>query len=219
MNKQLIIALDVDSIDKAKHLVDALFPSVDIFKVGSQLFVNSGPAVIDYINKKKKKVFLDLKFYDIPNTVEKACIEAARHRVFMLTLHASGGFDMMSKAQTAVRKMKKSPLLVGVTVLTSKEDKNAKTTVLELAKLSQEAGLNGVVCSPKETWLVKKVCGAKFIVVNPGIRPVWAAVGDQRRFTTPKEAIQSGADFIVVGRPVTEAEDPAEAAKKIMEEI
>ena len=219
MQNKLIVALDVDSLDKAKHLVDVLSPSVRIFKVGSQLFVNSGPAIIDYINKKKKKVFLDLKFYDIPNTVEKACIEAARHKVFMLTLHASGGFEMLSKAQSALKRMKKKPLLVGVTVLTSKEDKNAKTTVLELAKLSQKAGLNGVVCSPKETWLVKKVCGTKFIVVNPGIRPTWARAGDQKRFTTPKEAIQAGADFIVVGRPITEAANPSEAAKKILEEI
>jgi len=219
MNNQLIVALDVNSFEKAKKLVDELSLYVNVFKVGSQLFTDCGPKIIDYITRKKKKVFLDLKFYDIPNTVEKAVLAAAKHRAFMLTLHASGGFEMLRRAKNAFKGMKRRPLLVAVTVLTSKDEKNTKTRVLDLAKLSRKAGLNGIVCSPRETWLVKKVCGKNFIVVNPGIRPLWAAKDDQKRIATPKEAIKGGADFIVVGRPITEARDPILAAKKILEEL
>lgn len=218
MNR-LIVALDVDSFEKAKDLIDQLSPYVNIFKVGSELFAAEGLKIIEYLDKKKKKVFLDLKFYDIPNTVEKAVAAAARHKVFMLTVHASGGEDMLRQAKKACAGMKKKPLIIGVTVLTSKDEKNAKTKVLELAKLCKKIGLSGIVCSPQETWLVKKVCGKSFIVVNPGIRPAWAAKDDQKRITTPGEAIQNGADFIVVGRPITKAEDPAEAAKKVLEEL
>ena len=219
MKNKLIVALDVNSFAQAKRLIDKLSSHVNIFKVGSQLFTACGPKIIDYINRKKKKVFLDLKFYDIPNTVEKAVLSAAKHKAFMLTLHASGGFEMLRRAKNAFKGMKKRPLLVAVTVLTSKDEKNTKTKVLDLAKLSKKAGLNGIVCSPRETWLVKKVCGKNFIVVNPGIRPVWAAKHDQKRITTPKEAVKSGADFIVVGRPITEVENPDIAAKKILEEL
>jgi len=216
MIDKIIVALDVNSFEKAKELVDKLSPHVNIFKVGSQLFVNSGLEIIKYINKKKKKTFLDLKFYDISNTVEKACIEAARHNIFMLTIHAQGGFEMLERAAGGLRGRKKKPLLLGVTVLTSMDDKNAKQKVLELAKLAQKAGLNGIVCSPQETWLVKKVCGKKFIVVNPGIRPDWAGKDDQKRITTPKQALKNGADFIVIGRPITQAKDPVLAVKRIM---
>jgi orotidine-5'-phosphate decarboxylase len=219
MKNKLIVALDVNSFEKAKKLVDELAPYVNIFKVGSELFTSSGPKIIDYINRNKKKVFLDLKFYDIPNTVEKAVAAATKHKAFMLTLHASGGYEMLKCAGKVFKGMKKKPLLVAVTVLTSKDEKNVKTKVLDLAKLSKKAGLRGIVCSPQETWLVKKVCGKNFIVVNPGIRPLWAAKGDQKRVTTPEEAIKNGADFIVIGRPITKAEDPVSAVKKILEEI
>jgi len=231
MKDKLIVALDVDSFEKAGRLIDILSPYVNIFKVGSQLFVNSGPSIVEYINRKKKKVFLDLKFYDIPNTVEKACIEASRHKVFMLTIHSEGGPDMLKRAVRCMKKRKKRPLLVGVTVLTSKEDKDAKQKVLELAKVSKKAGLNGIVCSSRETWLVKKTCGKNFIVVNPGIRPKWygkddlsseakhgryLAKEDQKRVATPEEALKNGADFIVIGRPITEAQDPAMAVERIL---
>ena len=219
MQNKLIVALDVDSFEKAKELIDKLSGLVNIFKVGSELFVAEGAKIIDYLNEKKKKVFLDLKFYDIPTTVEKAIISAARHKVFMLTIHASGGESMLRQAKKACIGLKKKPLIVGVTVLTSKDEKNAKTKVLELAKLCKKMGLSGIVCSPQETWLVKKVCGKSFIVVNPGIRPSWAAKDDQKRITTPQEAIKNGADFIVVGRPITKADDPAEAAEKVLQEI
>jgi len=219
MQSKLIIALDVDSFDKAKKLIDKLSPYVNVFKVGSELFTACGGQITDYINKKKKKVFLDLKFHDIPNTVGKAVLAAAKHKVFMLTLHASGGLEMLKCAKSAFSGMKKKPLLVAVTVLTSKDEKNAKTKVLELAKLSRRAGLNGIVCSPRETWLVKKVCGKRFITVNPGVRPLWAKSNDQKRITTPSEAVKNGTDFIVVGRPVTTAKDPVLAVRKILEEI
>ena len=219
MKNRLIVALDVNSFEKAKKLIDKLAPYVNIFKVGSELFTSAGPKIIDYINRNKKKVFLDLKFYDIPNTVEKAVAAATKHKVFMLTLHASGGYEMLKCAEQVFKGMKKKPLLVAVTVLTSKDEKNVKTKVLDLAKLSKKAGLRGIVCSPQETWLVKKVCGKDFIVVNPGIRPLWAAKGDQKRVTTPEEAIKNGADFIVVGRPITEAKNPVSAAKRILEEL
>jgi len=219
MKNRLIVALDVNSFEKAKKLIDKLAPYVNIFKVGSELFTSAGPKIIDYINRNKKKVFLDLKFYDIPNTVEKAVAAATKHKVFMLTLHASGGYEMLKCAEQVFKGMKKKPLLVAVTVLTSKDEKNVKTKVLDLAKLSKKAGLRGIVCSPQETWLVKKVCGKDFIVVNPGIRPLWAAKGDQKRVTTPEEAIKNGADFIVVGRPITKAKNPVSAAKRILEEL
>jgi len=219
MKNSLIVALDVNSFEKAKKLIDKLAPYVNIFKVGSELFTSAGPKIIDYINRNKKKVFLDLKFYDIPNTVEKAVAAATKHKVFMLTLHASGGYEMLKCAEQVFKGMKKKPLLVAVTVLTSKDEKNVKTKVLDLAKLSKKAGLRGIVCSPQETWLVKKVCGKDFIVVNPGIRPLWAAKGDQKRVTTPEEAIKNGADFIVVGRPITKAKNPVSAAKRILEEL
>lgn len=218
MYKKLIVALDVDSFDKAKKLIDKLAPYVSVFKVGSELFTSCGPKIIDYINKKRKKVFLDLKFYDIPNTVKRATLAAAKHRVFMLTLHTSGGFDMLKEASGALKGKKQKPLLVGVTVLTSKKARGS-SEVVKLARLAKKSGLDGVVCSAKETRQVKKACGKDFIVVNPGIRPAWAEKQDQKRVATPEEAIRNGADFIVIGRPITEAKDPVEATKKILAEI
>ncbi|MGB2705390.1 MAG: orotidine-5'-phosphate decarboxylase [Candidatus Omnitrophota bacterium] len=220
MKAKLIVALDVDSFDKARRLVDKLSPYVNIFKVGSELFTACGPKIINYVNKKRKKVFLDLKFHDIPNTVGKATVAAAKHKVFMLTLHAAGGFDMLKKAANALKGRRKRPLLVGVTVLTSKADKDVKKEVLKLAKITKKAGLNGIVCSAKETRYVKKACGKEFIAVNPGIRPAWTRKeDDQKRVATPKEAIKNGADFIVIGRPITKAKNPAFATKKILEEL
>ncbi|UCD54676.1 MAG: orotidine-5'-phosphate decarboxylase [Candidatus Omnitrophota bacterium] len=219
MRNRLIVALDVNSFDKAKKLVDKLSPYVNIFKVGSRLFTVCGPKIINYINKKRKKTFLDLKFFDIPNTVEGAVRAAAKYGVFMTTLHISGGFDMLKKAAGALKGKKKKPLLVGVTVLTSKAGKDIAKEVIKLALIAKKAKLDGVVCSPKETRQVKRACGNKFIVVNPGIRPLWAMRGDQRRVTTPEKAIENGADFIVVGRPIIKAKYPSLAAQKILEEM
>ena len=217
MKNKLIVALDVNSFGKAKKLIDKLSPHIRTFKVGSELFTSAGPKIINYINKKRKKVFLDLKFYDIPNTVKKAVLVAAKHKVFMLTLHATGGSDMLKEAVKALRSRKRKPILVGVTVLTSKADKNAKREVMKLARVAKSAGLDGIVCSAKETKRVKKALGRKFIAVNPGIRPKWAEKDDQKRVTTPKQAVKNGADFIVIGRPITQAKNPATAARKILD--
>lgn len=219
MKNKIIVALDVDTFEKAKKLVDRLSSYADIFKVGSELFVSTGPRIIEYINRKRKKVFLDLKFYDIPNTVANALLAATRKNIFMTTLHASGGYDMLKKASLSVRNIKKKPILLGVTVLTSKKLLSQDKEVAKLAALSKKAGLNGIVCSPKETKKIKKLLGKNFIVVNPGIRPLWARKNDQARITTPKEAIENGADFIVIGRPITKAKDPVRAIKKIIEEL
>lgn len=219
MKNKLIVALDVNSFEKAKKLIDKLSPHVNVFKVGNELFVNSGPKIINYINKKRKKVFLDLKFFDIPNTIRRAVLSAARLNVFMLTLHISGGSEMLKEAVSAVKGKKRKPLLVGVSVLTSTAGKNAGKEVVKLAKIAKAAGLDGVVCSAKETRQVKKACGKKIIVVNPGIRPIWAARGDQKRVTTPNAAIENGANFIVVGRPITQADDPKVAVRDILKEM
>ncbi len=219
MKNKLIVALDVSSFKKAKKLVDRLSPCVNIFKVGSELFTCCGPQILRYITKKRKKIFLDLKFFDIPNTIEKACLAAARHNVFMLTLHASGGREMLKKAADAFGGNKKRPLLIGVTVLTSMKTKNVTKDVIKLVGIAKKAGLDGVVSSPKETKQIKKTYGKKMVIVNPGVRPAWAKKDDQKRITTPKEAIQNGADFIVVGRPITKAKDPQKAAKNILKEM
>ena len=219
MKNKLIVALDVNSFEKAKKLIDKLSPYVNVFKVGSELFVSSGLKIIKYLNKKRKKIFLDLKFYDIPNTVEKAVLTCAKNNIFILTVHATGGFDMLKKASRALKKMKKKPLLLGVTVLTSKKTANTAREVLNLAKLAKKSGLNGIICSPKETKQIKKSLGKKFLVVNPGIRPSWSKKDDQKRITTPKEALENGADFIVVGRPIVKAKNSIKATKMILSEM
>lgn len=233
MKNKLIVALDVSSFEKAKKLIDGLSPYVNIFKVGSELFTACGPKVIKYLRKKRKKIFLDLKFHDIPTTVGKAVLAAAGHNVFMLTLHAAGGADMLKKAKGMLKGKKRKPMLLGVTVLTSKSPEDAGKKTLRLAKSAKKAGIDGVVCSAKETRYVKNACGKTFIVVNPGIRPLWARKDlssvakhskylakedDQKRVATPAEAIENGADFIVVGRPITKAGNPALAAKRILKE-
>lgn len=212
---KLIVALDVDTLKEAKDLVDKLYPSVKIFKVGSQLFTACGPEAVKMIAQKGAKVFLDLKSHDIPNTVKKAVEVAAKLEVFMLTVHLSGGKEMLQAAASVVNR----PKIVGVTVLTSQSEDGTANKVLELAKLAKNSGLDGVVCSVSETKMIKKELGKDFIVVNPGIRPKDSSSNDQKRVATPKEAIDAGADFIVVGRPVIQAEDPQQAALNIFKEL
>jgi len=219
MDSKLIIALDVDSLAKAKQLITKLYKHVRVFKVGSQLFTACGPEVISYIKKKKCEVFLDLKFFDIPNTVEKAVLAAAAKGVFMVTLHATGGRDMLKRASASLRGKRKRPLLVGVTVLTSKNASGTSGEVLRLAGIAKKCGLDGIVCSPEETEPVKKEYGRKFLVINPGIRPRWAVKNDQKRIATPRGAIRKGCDFLVIGRPVIKARDPVVAVKKILNEM
>ena len=230
---RLIVALDVDTKEKALALVDKLRKDVRIFKIGSELFTSCGPDIVRQVQDKGCAVFLDLKFHDIPNTVARSAASAVKMGVFIFNVHASGGADMMKKAATAAgeeasRLKISKPKVIAVTVLTSMDENNLKKVgvddnmeaqVLRLAGLAKESSLDGVVASPEEIKPVRKALGKDFIIVTPGVRPSWAAVNDQKRVATPKEAINSGADFIVVGRPIIEAADPAQAARKALEEI
>ena len=227
---QLIVALDVATLDEAKKLVRALDGIVDTFKVGSQLFTACGPEVVRYLLREGKEVFLDLKFHDIPNTVAGALAAAVNiteggRGIMMCTLHALGDLEMLEAAAQAARKEAritgvKRPLLVAITVLTSEARKdNIPRLVLERAALAKQAGLDGVVASSQEAALIRREFGKDFVIVTPGIRPKGSAAGDQKRVTTPADAIANGSDFLVVGRPVVNAPDPAAAAKQILKEI
>ncbi len=232
-SEKLIVALDYAYENEARELVGQLGDTVSYYKVGLELFLNTRGSIIDYLKHKDKKVFLDLKFHDIPNTVAQAAAWAASFGVDMFTLHASGGAEMMrtsveNVSDICARMNIKMPQMVGVTILTSFDEAGIARvgykdsigdTVLNLAKLCQESNMRGVVCSPHEVAQIKQVCGSNFLTVCPGIRPVWAAKGDQKRITTPSDAIKIGVDYMVVGRPITKAKDPQEAAFKIVEEI
>jgi orotidine-5'-phosphate decarboxylase len=187
---------------------------VDVFKVGSQLFTRVGPRIIEFLHEQQKECFLDLKFHDIPNTVAKAVESAAALRVRMLTLHVSGGAEMLQAAAA----VPSHPLLLGVTVLTSVGG-DVQAEVLRLAELARECGLNGVIASPREIQPIRESCGSDFLIVTPGIRPARAEAGDQQRVMTPAEAITAGADYIVIGRPIIAAIDPARAAADIVTQI
>lgn len=231
--ERLIIALDVDTGGKALQLVDELKGEAAFFKIGFELFSSCGPDIVREVAKRGCRIFLDLKFHDIPNTVSKASVAATRLGVFMLNLHALGGYDMMKKTADAVKveaeRLKiERPRIIAVTVLTSMDQaaldkvgigRKVDEEVAALAALAKSAGLDGVVASPREARMIRDKQGGDFLIVTPGVRPVWATEGDQKRISTPKEAIASGADYIVVGRPITEAKDPREAARKIKEEI
>ncbi|MGB2630363.1 MAG: orotidine-5'-phosphate decarboxylase [Candidatus Omnitrophota bacterium] len=230
---RLIVALDVDSTPEAEKLIEVLSPEADIFKVGIAPFTGYGEKILGKLREKGKKVFLDLKFHDIPNTVRNAARIAAKHGVFMMNFHCLGGKSMLEAARKGAEEGSASsghekPLLLGVTILTSMTEADLQALgmaggieekVMELAALAKNCGLNGVVASAKETRLIKSSLGKGFLVVTPGVRPTWAAAGDQKRVLTPKQAVAEGADYIVVGRPIIHADDPAEAARKIVEEI
>jgi len=230
---KLVVALDVENLNSAKGLVEKLYPEVRIFKIGSQLFTAAGPAAVEAVRAAGAKVFLDLKFHDIPNTVSNAVRVATRLGVFMLNVHVQGGFDMMRQAVIAAKeeagKLKiERPIILGVTVLTSMGEKDlkdleirkgVKSQVTYLAKLAKDAGLDGVVASADEIQPIRWSCGDDFIILTPGIRPEWAQKGDQKRTATPKDAIQLGANYIVVGRPILQAQDPRDAARKVLAEI
>ncbi|MDD4908528.1 MAG: orotidine-5'-phosphate decarboxylase [Candidatus Omnitrophica bacterium] len=221
---KLITALDVDSFEKSRKLVDLLFPEVKIFKVGLQLYLACGDKIIRYINKKGGKVFLDLKFHDIPNTVGRASAEIVKLGVLMFNVHAQGGKDMMRQARIdadkeAKRLRKKRPVILGVTVLTSQQDTSTTVRVMELAREAREAGLDGVVCSANEAVVIRRGFGREFIIVTPGIRPAGAQVNDQKRISTPAQAKSCGVDYIVVGRPIIEADKPLKAAQGILADV
>ena len=210
--KKLIVALDVNDREKAMRLVAELSPYADIFKVGPILFLKEGKEIVRKIKDAGREVFLDLKFHDIPATVQRSVESAREIGVYSLTLHSAGGREMMCAASSVQNR----PKLWAVTVLTSQNTKPEE--VVKRAILAKESGLNGVIASPLEIEAIKNACGKDFIVVTPGIR-IQETKDDQKRVATPSSAIKAGADFIVVGRPIIEASNPAEAAKKISEDI
>jgi orotidine-5'-phosphate decarboxylase len=226
---RLIVALDVDTVGQCAALVERLEGLVGHFKIGSQLFTAAGPAAVDAVQKRGGRVFLDLKFHDIPNTVAAAAREAAALGVFMLNVHASGGVAMMRAAADAVAASPGRPLAIAVTVLTSLDRHTLATQmgivssveghVLSLARLARDAGLDGVVASPNEIRAIRGQMGPGFVVVTPGVRPAGAAADDQARTATPGAAVQAGAHYLVVGRPITAATDPAAAARAILAEM
>ena len=231
MNK-LIVALDVDTVDAARRLADALRGTVGGFKIGSRLFTGHGPAFVEELVARGDRVFLDLKFHDIPNTVAGAVAAATRLGVWMVNVHACGGLEMMRAARQAAddeaaKSMNGPPLVIGVTVLTSFTPDGLAATgvssaipdqVRRLALLAQEAGLDGVVASPQEIGLIRDACDPRFEIVTPGIRGVDDGMGDQNRTASASGALAAGASYIVVGRPIIAAADPRVAALKIAEE-
>ncbi|MDD4957388.1 MAG: orotidine-5'-phosphate decarboxylase [Candidatus Omnitrophica bacterium] len=225
---RLIVALDVEDHDSARRMVDLLAGEVDIFKVGIAPFTGYGDGILRHLEALGKKVFLDLKFHDIPNTVRNAAREGTKKHVFMMNFHCLGGKAMLEAAVQGAGTSKDRPLLLGVTILTSMGEAEFKELgmsgtvtdkVLELARIARDAGLDGVVASAKEAARIKKDIGGDFVVVTPGVRPEWSVAGDQKRVLTPSAAINEGADYLVVGRPILEAEDPREAARKILNEM
>ena len=225
---RLIVALDVPGAQEALALAARLDPALCRLKVGKELFTRAGPDLIERLTGQGFDVFLDLKFHDIPNTVAAACRAAAELGVWMLNVHAQGGRRMLEAAREAVAASARPPLLIAVTVLTSLEQDDLKELgltlpsehlALRLARLSQAAGLDGVVCSAREAAALKRALGQDFILVTPGIRPAGAAAGDQRRVMTPRDAVAAGADYLVVGRPVSRAADPAAAARLLAAQI
>lgn len=230
---RLIVALDTPSTAKALRLVNLLKGQVNLFKVGLTAYTSGGKELVEAIKVMGSEVFLDLKLFDIPHQIGGAVQEITKLGVKMFTIAAFGGIDMMNKAVRAAQKEVRgkqptSPLIIGVTVLTSLNEASLRKLGVEkapadeavhLATLAKQAGLDGVVTSGEEIEAIKKACGQDFLVIVPGVRPLGAAYGDQRRVVGPKEALQRGADYIVVGRPITEAEDPVAAAKGIIEEV
>jgi orotidine-5'-phosphate decarboxylase len=224
--ERLIVAIDVPDESLAMVLVDALAGEVGMFKVGSQLFTAAGPGVVRSIVARGEHVFLDLKFHDIPNTVAGAVASAAQLGVSLLTVHGLGGRAMLEAAAGATPAM--GMRLLAITVLTSHDAKSLGEVgvvrpldeeVRELARLARAAGIDGVVASPHEVALLREACGSDLLIVTPGIRPAGAKAGDQARAATPGKALAAGADYLVVGRPITEAADPAAAARAIVREM
>lgn len=229
---RLIVAIDTDNFDKAKELIDQLEDSVDIFKVGLEQYVATKGKTVDYLKEKGKKVFLDLKFHDIPNTMKNAVRAAVRDNVWLITIHVSDLESMRQCALVAKEEAEKlnieKPIIVGVTVLTSLSNTDLQdigcnmTTeelVIKRAKLAKKAGIDGIVCSAKEVDKIVKVCGADFVTVCPGIRLSTSSLEDQKRVVTPAQAIKNGARYLVVGRPITQSKNPKQSAIDIVREI
>jgi orotidine-5'-phosphate decarboxylase len=223
---KIIIALDVPYTDSALRLIDTLGEAPALCKIGLELFTSQGPSVVKAVQSRGSRVFLDLKFHDIPNTVAHAVKSAAGLGVAMTTLHASGGPVMLEAAAKAAEGS--DLLLLAVTVLTSMDSAQLGSTgisvepkdqVLRLATLASSAGIGGIVCSPLEVTTIRGSLGNNLRIVTPGVRPTWAAAGDQKRVMTPIEAIKAGSDWLVIGRPITAAENPSEAYAKVVAEL
>ena len=218
MTSKIIVALDYEKESDALALVDQIDPNLCRLKVGKEMFTTLGMNFVKQLHQRHFDVFLDLKYHDIPNTVARAVRSAADLGVWMVDLHASGGLRMMEEAKRILEPYgKDAPLLIAVTVLTSMEDldllqiginASPMEQVLRLAHLTQRAGLDGVVCSPQEVEILRNACGEEFKLVTPGIRPTGADFGDQRRVMTPTAAIRAGSDYLVIGRPITKADNP-----------
>ncbi len=233
VRNRLIVALDVATMAEVRHLVETLGDAVTYYKVGMQLFYSVGMDCLHYLQAQGKEVFLDLKMHDIPNTVAQGAASLTRLGVAMINVQAAGGPAMMRAAADKVAETAKHlniprPRLIAVTVLTSMDAaewatlRNAATIpdqVVHLAKMAQEAGLDGVVASPQEAGLIRAACGSDFAIVTPGVRPQGAALNDQSRVATPAEALKAGAHYLVVGRPITAAQQPRAAALAILEEM
>ena len=234
MSPKVIVALDYGEMKPVKEIVKKIGSAADWYKVGLELFVSCGPEALDFLRSEGKKIFLDLKFHDIPNTVSGALLSSLQYGVDMVNVHAQGGVEMMKTSALALREESAKrgvtpPLVIAVTLLTSLDEayliKNklgfagAEDYVLHLAETVKEAGLDGVVSSARETSVIKSVLGKDFITVTPGIRPADSSTDDQKRVVTPLDAKKLGTDFIVVGRPITKAADPFLAASRIKEEM
>ena len=225
---KIIVALDYPDQEPALQLVNQLSPELCRLKIGKELFTAAGPQLIETVKDKGFEVFLDLKFHDIPNTVAKSCEAAARLGVWMVNVHALGGKKMMQAACEAVAKFDKPPRLIAVTILTSMDEQDIaeiglrgspEENVISLARLAKASGLDGVVCSPKEVNQLRQQLGEEFCLVTPGVRPQGADQDDQKRTMTPKQALRSGASYLVIGRPITKADDPLQALTVICTEI
>jgi orotidine-5'-phosphate decarboxylase len=227
-DSKIIVALDFPNAAQALTLVDQLEPELCKLKVGKELFTAEGQDLVRELVKRGFKVFLDLKFHDIPNTVASACSVAADLGVWMMNVHASGGRKMMETAANRLAQLQSRPLLIGVTILTSLSEEEIheigytgtpEDNVLRLAKLAESSGLDGVVCSPLEAAPVREVVNDSFQLVTPGVRPVFASTDDQKRIMTPADALKAGASYLVIGRPITAADDPMKNLQLILEEI
>ena len=225
---RLIVALDVSSATQARQIVQSIGESASTYKIGKQLFTAEGPQIVRDLVSSGRKVFLDLKYHDIPNTVAAAVTEASKLGVSMLTIHASGGSKMLKAAAEAAAQSGSKPMVLAVTVLTSLSDSDfaelgipsdVQTQVLRLGSLAVNAGCGGLVASAKEAAELRRELGEGFAIVTPGVRPAGTAAGDQARVLTPAQAIAAGATYLVVGRPILEATDPAKAAEAIVREI
>ena len=227
-NKIVVVPLDFPDAASALAMAARLDPRLCRVKVGKELFVAAGPAIVEQLHERGFEVFLDLKFHDIPNTVAGACKSAARLGVWMMNVHASGGEAMLRAAREAIAAVTKPPLLIGVTILTSLDDESiarvgfagsVRENVERLARLTKECGLDGVVCSAQEAPWVRSAAGTSFSLVTPGIRLATDAKGDQARTVTPVEAVKLGADYLVIGRPITRAADPVAVLEGIRRDL